>query len=776
MNHHNYKLALAIAAIWCFTMGAAKSRGADAGLSPEMRNVQIGAQANTSRVPQPLRQGTFLSPQCVSAVDVSEGGQFVAVGTMAFRQDRNFFLLSVADAGKVLWGRHIEPWAPSQVAALAHPDGKPPAFAAAMAFARQTEPSPVVSLFRGELDKEVAAYDDVNWERGLLRYGNGDDWRTGWTASLLGDAFARSRDTLFTVLSNDGNSWHWTGNGSPARFALPRPRPFRMSVSGNGRVLAMGYIVPDLSKVEEPIRQRLQDAPRGLVMTVDAAKAAPIWNAAPLADRPLVPQPPEPADDFPDLAEPFNMKAAALVPFRVATSVSPSEDGSRVAATEYAGWMRVRRERLIGYWSGHGQGISFCPRQRGWLRIIGAGGKPVAQVELPAEGLFDVRIDSAGKTAWCIPASWFARGSAGCAWLPADSGEARTIFVYDIANKSWSALRFGDAVADAALRGDQVLVSCWNGRAYLVGRDGVVHAEIDVGGPARVKWSSDGSLAVIGTDAGNLFCLNDKGEVRWKTTLPVSQATRQTEPLKPVFDEIPVYSVGRVGPEHAYVGDTWLIKTDQGGILVDTGGTSGIPLTLEKIRAAGLDPREIKYLLLSHGHGDHANAAYLWRARGAELVAPASAAFTTAWVMGHWTGYGLAVPCPIDHPLPLKKSGDQAEITLCGIRIKAIFAPGHSPDSVVYFMELNGHRVIFTGDIAFDDRRVGMPLGSNVLHRNWGDREKAAATIHLIEQKVLPLKPEFEFKGHASNRDPATSWQHILEASRKALDVPKPAQ
>lgn len=245
---------------------------------------------------------------------------------------------------------------------------------------------------------------------------------------------------------------------------------------------------------------------------------------------------------------------------------------------------------------------------------------------------------------------------------------------------------------------------------------------------------------------------------------------RLEKPLKPVFDEVPVYSVGRVGPEHAYVGDTWLIKTDQGGILCDTGGTSGIPLTLEKVRAAGVDPADIRYLLLSHSHGDHANAAYLWRARGAEVVAPASAAFATAWVNTQWQGYGVNVATPIDRALPLRRAGDEERITLCGLPIKAIFVPGHSIDSVVYLMELNGHRVIFTGDIAFDDRRAGMPLGSNILHRCWVDRQKAQTVIRVIEEKVLPLNAEFEFKGHASNRDPAASWRNILEASRKALN------
>jgi glyoxylase-like metal-dependent hydrolase (beta-lactamase superfamily II) len=109
------------------------------------------------------------------------------------------------------------------------------------------------------------------------------------------------------------------------------------------------------------------------------------------------------------------------------------------------------------------------------------------------------------------------------------------------------------------------------------------------------------------------------------------------------------------------------------------------------------------------------------------------------------------------------------EFTLCGIKIKAIFATGHSPDSVIYAMELNGRRVIFTGDIAFDDRRQGMPLGSNILHRCWGHAENAARVIEIFETQVLPLKPEFNFTGHSSYPEATAAWTRILEASRNAL-------
>ena len=112
-----------VACLWACSalLGCAPAgnvRGADAAASSPPREVRISGPSRPSLVPPPLRRGSFLSPQAVSAVDVSDDGKSVAVGTMAFRHDRNFFLLSAAD-GKALWGRHVEPWAPYQVAAVA---------------------------------------------------------------------------------------------------------------------------------------------------------------------------------------------------------------------------------------------------------------------------------------------------------------------------------------------------------------------------------------------------------------------------------------------------------------------------------------------------------------------------------------------------------------------------------------------------------------------------------------------------------------------------------
>src|SRR5947207_1968893 len=91
----------------------------------------LGGGCASTRVPGVLDQGRVLAPQAVTAVEVSDNGRFVAVTTLAFRQDRNFWLLS--NEGEVISGRNIAPWAPFQVAKL---DSGP--FGLGLAYSRVT--------------------------------------------------------------------------------------------------------------------------------------------------------------------------------------------------------------------------------------------------------------------------------------------------------------------------------------------------------------------------------------------------------------------------------------------------------------------------------------------------------------------------------------------------------------------------------------------------------------------------------------------------------------
>jgi glyoxylase-like metal-dependent hydrolase (beta-lactamase superfamily II) len=720
--------------------------------------VAIGKPLERSKVPPLLEQGVFLPAQSISALDVSADGRKIAVATMAFRHDRNFWVIS--DEGKVLGGRYVLPWAPFQVAATAKGEG----FAAGLAYSRVTSPHPTLALF-GDDKSDETVLTDQQGEKGWLRYGSGD-WRTGWLTSALGDQIVRAGDSVITIPTNNGD-WELTDKGNrKLPPAFPSQRPYRLASSGDGAVLAFAYTVPDIRQLKKgtlPENFRVQ-APPALVSVRKRDDWKEVAAVKPTEEFPALAPLPEPAKDFPELAAKFALAADAVLPFWVAASVAVNEDGSRVAFTEYAGWLWVRARPAIGRWDPPYHLIPFVPRQRGWLRIVGAGGETIARTALPADGLFDVKFSGQGDVVWSYPTSWFARGMAGCAWRPADA-DARRVYSYGIASKGWqAALSFPDAVADLAPqpKSSRVLISCWDGKLYFVDSADKPPVTVSVNSPARVQWSRDGRWAVAGVHDGSLHCLNADGSDRWRLKLPEAEVPPLKQPMQPVFADVPIYQVGRTGPEHAYVGDTWLVKSERGGILVDTGGTSSIPFTLERIKSAGVDPKDVQFLLHSHSHGDHCGAGYLWRARGLKVVAPESADLTLAWLMPMLSDYGVWAPRPVDRPLPLKRAGDETEITLGSLKVRAIFVPGHSFDSVIYALELQGKRVVFTGDIGFDNQQ-------EILHRCWGDIEKAKVVTEVVRTKVLPFKPDFVFRGHSAKADGTAFLEDLVKCSQEAI-------
>src|SRR6266545_2761754 len=89
-------------------------------------------------------------------------------------------------------------------------------------------------------------------------------------------------------------------------------------------------------------------------------------------------------------------------------------------------------------------------------------------------------------------------------------------------------------------------------------------------------------------------------------------ALQDVAPFK-VFDNLYYVGVGYVG--------SWLITTNQGLILIDTLEGAYKEHPIEGIRKLGFDPRNIKYVILTHYHLDHtAGAARIQELPGVRLV------------------------------------------------------------------------------------------------------------------------------------------------------------
>lgn len=123
-----------------------------------------------------------------------------------------------------------------------------------------------------------------------------------------------------------------------------------------------------------------------------------------------------------------------------------------------------------------------------------------------------------------------------------------------------------------------------------------------------------------------------------------------------------------------------LVKTPEGAVLIDGGMPQAAPMLLERLRALGVKPGELKYILSSHAHADHAGAlSALKRGTGARLAASAESAVLLARGGSDDIHYGDDLTFPAVQTDRILMDGESVE--LGGMRLTAHFTPGHTPGS-----------------------------------------------------------------------------------------------
>lgn len=323
------------------------------------------------------------------------------------------------------------------------------------------------------------------------------------------------------------------------------------------------------------------------------------------------------------------------------------------------------------------------------------------------------------------------------------------------------AFEFPDAVADFAFlpTNNEAFVSCWDGRIYLFDPTGAIAGKLEVGTTARLACNPDGSFAVAGTADGRLLRLGSSGALDWSKAIPVTEVPPVRRPSE-VVPGLPIFQGGRIPQsEHAYVGDIWIIKSAGHAVIVDAGGLSGFSITQARLKALGIE--RVTHVLQTHSHGDHCGGAYLFRAAGAKIVGPKSAAMPLTWLMPMLTDYGIYPPRPLDLALNITKVGDEKNFEVAGLKFRALFVPGHSVDLTVYKIELGGKRIAFTGDLGFENQ--------DILHRCWGAAEKAQSLVSVVRDKLLAWRPDIVFTGHGVRTNGTEFIASLLRHTEESL-------
>jgi len=141
-----------------------------------------------------------------------------------------------------------------------------------------------------------------------------------------------------------------------------------------------------------------------------------------------------------------------------------------------------------------------------------------------------------------------------------------------------------------------------------------------------------------------------------------------------------------------YVGSktvsAFLITTPEGHFLIDGIVPQSAPLILENIRTLNFDPADVKYLLNSHAHIDHAGGlAALKRATGAVMVASAAdKPILEAGDVFYGPSKGMKFPpVRVDQVI-----GDGDTLTLGGVTLTADLTPGHTPGCTSWTLPVTG--------------------------------------------------------------------------------------
>ena len=150
---------------------------------------------------------------------------------------------------------------------------------------------------------------------------------------------------------------------------------------------------------------------------------------------------------------------------------------------------------------------------------------------------------------------------------------------------------------------------------------------------------------------------------------------------------------------------------NEGVAIIDPTYESEFERTIANVEKCGRTRKDIRWVLNTHCHVDHAMADKKFRDMGARIaVHEADAAaiekgtrVTAYYLVTAETGEPARFPnCPIDMRL-----ADGEELHLGNKVLQVIHTPGHTPGSACFLLQSGGKNILFSGDTVLYDGRLG---------------------------------------------------------------------
>ncbi len=242
---------------------------------------------------------------------------------------------------------------------------------------------------------------------------------------------------------------------------------------------------------------------------------------------------------------------------------------------------------------------------------------------------------------------------------------------------------------------------------------------------------------------------------------PPSRETWYADPAK-VFDNL--YFVG--GKIHS----SWALTTSDGIILIDTiYPYNSEELIVGGLQKLGLDPKQVKYVIITHGHGDHVGGAKMMQDRFGSRIVMGEPDWKFVENSVNRYGQGETSVKPKRDIV----AQDGQKITLGDTTVTLVFTPGHTEGTFSLFFPVkdNGKplTVAYSGGTAFNfvntvenfqtyinsQRKMAdmaKSLGATVVMSNHSEFDNAVNKVRMIPGRKPGEPSPFELGADAVSR------------------------
>ncbi len=223
-------------------------------------------------------------------------------------------------------------------------------------------------------------------------------------------------------------------------------------------------------------------------------------------------------------------------------------------------------------------------------------------------------------------------------------------------------------------------------------------------------------------------------------------------------------------------GNTLLVKTDEGSVVIDTSMPSTAPAHRKLL--SDVEPDAPKYIIITHGHGDHTGGIRTWLGENTKVVAQRSFAEFRAYqdMLAGFFGrrnaaqFGIQIPQGEENvgaqepseaeaaPLPLVLFDDSYEIVLGGLTFKLTHMPGETYDALTVWVPEK--KAVFTGDLLY----TSFPN----IYTLRGTRPRWALDYIQSLEKVMALNTEILIPSHG---EPIIGAQAVADTLAKHRDA-----